>query len=411
MSLSPRQMIGSPIFLHSLDGDTAALNLEKLTFMKDDVAVYNEAWLQRLLFTHPEILPIDEIEPIFKPLIPICRELPTKAGPVDNVFINSEGLITLVECKLWRNPDARRDVVGQILDYAKEISAWNYEDLQEAVGKTTGSTGNVLYEIVTKNAGDVDETTFVDSVTRHLKRGSFLLLIVGDGIREGIENIANFLQRHAGLHFTFGLVELGIFKMPASLAPGYLIEPRVLARTVEIERAVIRVENLSVSVEEPAGQVITHRQAGSRKSITEAEFFEELEQANPEIAELLPSFLKQGEEMGLTVTKRKSMILHWQDLNGITHNFGTIFPSGTIRTNYFCHSANEAGNIAIGEQYLAGIARLLGQATVRKKGNPWTWTVVQNGKDPSVLNLLRQPEKWLALIEETMRALDELAEA
>ncbi len=34
----------------------------------------------------------------------------------------------LVEAKLWRNPEARRKVIGQILDYAKELSRWNYED-------------------------------------------------------------------------------------------------------------------------------------------------------------------------------------------------------------------------------------------------------------------------------------------
>ena len=28
----------------------------------------------------------------------------------------------LIECKLWRNPEARREVVGQILDYAKVLT-------------------------------------------------------------------------------------------------------------------------------------------------------------------------------------------------------------------------------------------------------------------------------------------------
>ncbi len=409
MSSYSRQMVGNPIFLSGLDSEKTAMSLERVNFTKDDATIYDEAWLQNLLFNHPKILPINEVESVFNPLIPICYELPTNAGPIDNFFINDEGLITLVECKLWRNPDARRDVIGQILDYAKEISRWSYEDLLEAVRKNTGSEGNVLYEIVKSYRGDVDEIVFVDSVTRNLKRGNFLLLIVGDGIREGVENIANFLQRHAGLHFTFGLVELGIFKMPANLSSGYIIEPRILVRTVEIERAVIRAEHFFVSIEEPPSQIITHRQAGRRSTITETEFYEDLEQTNSKIAKLLPAFFKECEDLGLTITKRKSMILHWEDSNGIRHNFGTIFPNGTIRTNYFCQSAKDAGNIAIGEQYLDGIAKLIGSATIRQKGNPWTWTVKQSDKDPSVLNLLKQSDKWLALIEKAMQELDKSA--
>ena len=51
-------------------------------------------------------------------------ELKTPAGPIDNFMVTPSGLPVLVECKLWRNPEARRQVVGQILDYAKELSRW-----------------------------------------------------------------------------------------------------------------------------------------------------------------------------------------------------------------------------------------------------------------------------------------------
>ena len=64
--------------------------------------VFDEGWLQNFIFTHHQAIPIDEIEPAFGPLIPVCRELPTKAGPVDLLFISSNGLLTLVECKLWK---------------------------------------------------------------------------------------------------------------------------------------------------------------------------------------------------------------------------------------------------------------------------------------------------------------------
>lgn len=74
----------------------------------------------------------------------------------------------------------------------------------------------------------VDEQRFHDALTANLRRGRFLLLIVGDGIREGVEAIAEYLQVHAGLHFSLGLVEMPIYLMPngdAWLHRAYLHEP------------------------------------------------------------------------------------------------------------------------------------------------------------------------------------------
>ena len=96
---------------------------------------------------------------------------------------------------------ATRKVVGQILDYAKELASWGYSDLQREVSRTLKRKGNVLYELIREHAPEVNEAEFVDNVTRHLRRGEFLLLIVGDGIREDVENIVDFVQRHSGLHF------------------------------------------------------------------------------------------------------------------------------------------------------------------------------------------------------------------
>lgn len=79
----------------------------------------SEADIQALVHAHPSCLPIREIDAIFANPVAICRELQTSAGPIDNLLVTPGGLPILVECKLWRNPQGRREVVGQILDYAK----------------------------------------------------------------------------------------------------------------------------------------------------------------------------------------------------------------------------------------------------------------------------------------------------
>jgi hypothetical protein len=85
----------------------------------------SEAYIQALVHEHSACLPIAEIDAMFSGPVPICTELNTPAGPIDNFMVTPSGLPVLVECKLWRNPEARREVVSQILDYAKELSRWS----------------------------------------------------------------------------------------------------------------------------------------------------------------------------------------------------------------------------------------------------------------------------------------------
>ena len=197
-----------------------------------------EADIQALVHTHPACLPIAEIDPVFLGPVPICTELNTPAGAIDNFMVTPSGLPVLVECKLWRNPEARREVVGQILDYAKELSRWSSSDLQREVSARLKREGNPLLELVRRADPTVDEMQFNDALTGNLRRGRFLLLIVGDGIREGVEAIAEYLTMHAGLHFSLGLVELPIYAMPDG---NRLVVPRVLVRTSVLTRTVVAV--------------------------------------------------------------------------------------------------------------------------------------------------------------------------
>ena len=82
----------------------------------------------------------------------------------------------------------------------------------------------------------MDETAFHDALTFNLRRGRFLLLILGDGIREDVETIVAYLQAHAGLHFTFGLVEFPIYALAND---ELIVVPRVVARTTSIVRTVV----------------------------------------------------------------------------------------------------------------------------------------------------------------------------
>ena len=196
----------------------------------------SESKLQDLFFRFPGVLPISAIDASYEDAVPVCRELLTTAGYVDALYVNPRGRLTLAEFKLWSNPQARREVIGQILDYTQAIASWSYEDLQREVSKALNRKGNVLFELVRARDPCVKEAEFVDNVTRHLRRGEFLLLIIGDGIREGVENIANFVQRHSGLHFNLALVEAALFRDNDNRI---IVQPRVLSRTAIVGRIVV----------------------------------------------------------------------------------------------------------------------------------------------------------------------------
>jgi hypothetical protein len=225
----------APVFLSS-DGSPAQ-DIAPLALVGGSSPV-SEAFIQQLIFDHPGCLPIREIDPLFCDPVPLCMELNTPAGPIDALMVTATGLPVLVECKLWRNPEGRREVVGQILDYAKELSRWSSSDLQREVSRRLRRQGNSLLDLVRDAGHDIDESGFNDALTLNLRRGRFLLLIVGDGIRENVEAISEFLQAHAGLHFTLGLVELPIFGMADG---SRIVVPRVLAKTVSITREVVSV--------------------------------------------------------------------------------------------------------------------------------------------------------------------------
>jgi len=194
----------------------------------------DEGRLQEILFRHADILPLGEIDPAYGHPVPVCMELGTRAGSADALYLTPAGRIILAEFKLWRNPDARREVIGQILDYARVLASWSYDDLEREVRNRTKRSP---LEVVSAAHGDVQDHVFVHNVSRRLKRREFLLLIIGDGIREGVEDIVSCVQKHSGLRFNLALVEAAIFRGPDR--EDLIIQPRVLARTELLPRTVL----------------------------------------------------------------------------------------------------------------------------------------------------------------------------
>jgi hypothetical protein len=250
---------------------------------------YDESWLQELIRAHPDILPVAEIEPVFSPLVPIGREVMTDSGPIDNLFISHRGYLVLVETKLWRNPEARREVVAQAIDYGSSLAKWDYERLNSSVRAYTrryeGGEAD-LSDWVEKRLGPVEggRDFFEESVTKNLKLGRFLTLVVGDRIRRQVIEMVGYVNKFPGLAMDVALVELQCFRLGEKERWPLLAVPRVVARTEVVERSVVQV---TVTREgEPLVEVRQERAAergeGRKKiSLTEEAFWELLREQVP----------------------------------------------------------------------------------------------------------------------------------
>lgn len=305
-------------------GPTGVQPMNRVAF--DDRTI-RESWFQDMLFKNPSLISIDEIEPIFGPLIPLAREMPTEAGPVDVVYINAQGFLTLVETKLFRNPEARREVVAQILDYATAISKWTYEDLCDAVrvrrslvadGPVSQLDGTDPVKPLVCGLEEYDEARFVDAVNHNLSSGRFLLLIVGDGIQSGVEHLSETLAATPHLGFSLALLELAIFKMN-SQENFTFVQPRVLSRTKEVVRAVIEIRpplttaDIRVSLpEESYGE-----KGGERRRITEEAMFETIGASlGKQTVDHFRMFLMECEMIGIEPEGRgASFSLFWYEPN------------------------------------------------------------------------------------------------
>lgn len=208
--------------------------------------------LRDMLFDNPAMLPVVEIDPGYGRLVAIAKELYVPGvGRIDALFADEHGRLVIVECKLWRNPQAKREVVGQILHYASELARFSYDILQRQISSATKRPGNVLYELLRDAGFEIEESRLVDQVSRDLARGRFLLLIVGDGITHGTNSIGEFLNEHAGLAFDFAMIEMAQYRFQDPLlgVERTIVQPRIIAKTELIERFVIRNEATGIVIQ------------------------------------------------------------------------------------------------------------------------------------------------------------------
>lgn len=349
----------------------------------------SEAWLQRLVHDYPSLLPINDIEPGIGIPVPVAMEVACAHGFIDNLYVTSDGDIIIVEAKLWSNPQARREVVAQTLDYIAALASMSYEAFQAAALKARGDGSASLYSLLPSPS--LDEAEFIDAVSRNLRRSRILGIVLGDGIRDETRALIDLLQSHAGAHFTLALVQMTIW---ADGQTGQLIVvPDTLMQTVMIERGIVVIDDgIPKIVPVPISTL------SSVKTMTSELFDEALAKKDSQLPGMLRSFLAQLAPLGVGTVQDKTLKL-------IAHvagydqpiRLGYITKNGQLWTENVHLGAPAAASMA----YVDRLARMI-DGVVTGSSTPYATT---NGSSaPNVLALLRdQPSEWHEAIAQFIR--------
>jgi hypothetical protein len=154
----------------------------------------SEDHLQAMIDEFPELLPG------VSPDSYVCREFSTGIGRLDNLIINAkDGSLTLVECKLAKNPEVRREVLGQIIEYAASLSRMDFEEFHQRWKDRDG---------VDLTAIETAKGPLSLAVTGNLETARFTLLLAVDAINEPLKQMVEYIQDKTDSSTRVALIEL-----------------------------------------------------------------------------------------------------------------------------------------------------------------------------------------------------------
>jgi hypothetical protein len=193
--------------------------------------------LQELLANYPKLLAggqIDSTSP--RRWLLIKREMGIPAEEdggerwsVDHLFLDQDAVPTLVEVKRSSDTRIRREVVGQMLDYA--ANAVVYWPVEKMRAEFEGSCDNPNEQLATLLGEGADPEVFWQKVKTNLQAGKIRMLFVADVIPQELRRIVEFLNEQ------MDPAEVLAVEIKQYIGEGMkTLVPRVIGQTAEAEK-------------------------------------------------------------------------------------------------------------------------------------------------------------------------------
>ncbi len=177
----------------------------------ESITTKAEAELQKLLAESPSLIPVGEIrEGVSQLVFAICEFGLPGSGNTDILAFSADGDISIIECKLATNPESKRKVMGQILEYAAYLWKMDYDQVNARIRNLKEKDLSQLVQEAV--AGGWDEETFRASVKQSLQSGSFVLIIVVDEINEDLKRTIRYVNECSESAFSLHALEMRRFQ-------------------------------------------------------------------------------------------------------------------------------------------------------------------------------------------------------
>jgi len=160
--------------------------------------------LQKLLADHPDLLAgeqIDSEEP--RRWLLVAREMavPGEQGgagrwSLDHLFLDQDAIPTLVEVKRSSDTRIRREVIGQMLDYAANaVAYWPVEGIKAKFeSRCAADGGDPEAELAEVLGEDHDAAAFWQQVKTNLQAGRIRMIFIADEIPPELRRVIEFLN-------------------------------------------------------------------------------------------------------------------------------------------------------------------------------------------------------------------------
>ncbi len=220
--------------IYLVKGNDQLVRMDEKSYDREDL-------LQELLVKYPNLLAGDQIDsarPRRWLLVKREAELAseedgTNRWSVDHLFLDQDGIPTIVEVKRSSDTRIRREVVGQMLDYAANAILYWPEKIRSMFESYCESTGkDPQRELAIFLKGEIDIETFWTRVDTNFQAGKIRLLFVADKIPKELNSIITFLNKQMEFAEVLGIE----IKQFAGQEMQTLV-PRVIGQTAEAERA------------------------------------------------------------------------------------------------------------------------------------------------------------------------------
>lgn len=184
-----------------MDGDAIFLRAGTDLVVMAETPYENETILQQSLAEHPDVIAgptttggdAERLMLVRREMgVPGAAEGPN-VWSLDHLFIDGEGVPVIVEVKRSSDTRIRREVVGQMLDYAANGSKyWPVATLRQFASETAAADGQD--DPVARLWPETDVEEFWRKVQTNLDAGRVRLLFVADSIPAELARIIEFLN-------------------------------------------------------------------------------------------------------------------------------------------------------------------------------------------------------------------------